>query len=38
MMMTSFEFVLMFSGLAGCHGLVTLGEGKPTLGDNEFEF
>jgi hypothetical protein len=31
MMMTSFGFVLMFSGLAGCHGPLT-------LGGNEFEF
>jgi Raf kinase inhibitor-like YbhB/YbcL family protein len=37
MMMTScrplsvFGFVLLFSGLAGCHRPVTLGEGQPTL-------
>jgi Raf kinase inhibitor-like YbhB/YbcL family protein len=37
MMMTScrpwsaFGFVLLCSGLAGCHGPVTLGEGQPTL-------
>ncbi len=42
MMMTScrrlsaFGFVLMFSGLAGGHGPVTLAEGRPTLGGSSF--